>query len=157
METVQKETDYEQARDKPLPSRNHGFIQAVVTGELLRYRGEYTSFSELTLQLDDLRVTPDLCVYPKMRMNFQEDEVRMTEPPLLAVEIESPTQSTQDVVDKINDMLEAGVESCWLVQPATETITIFTGDEKPTTVSAGTLRDPATGIEVDVSDVFDEG
>lgn len=157
METVQKETDYEQARDKPLPSRNHGFIQAVITGELLRYRDKYTSFSELTLQLDDLRVTPDLCVYPKMSMNFQEDEVRMTEPPLLAIEIVSPTQSTQEVVDRINDLLEAGVESCWLVQPATETITIFAGDGNPTTVSSGTLRDPATEIEVDVSEIFREG
>lgn len=156
METAQKRTTYEQERDKPLPSRNHGFIQAVITGELLRYREKYTAFSELTLQLGDVRITPDLCVYPKMEMNFQEDEVRMTEPPLLAVEILSPTQSQQEVVDRISDMLEAGVESCWLVQPATETITLFAGEGKPTTVSTGTLRDPATDIEIDLADIFEE-
>ena len=38
-----------------------------------------------------------------------------------------------------------------------ESIAIFAGDEKPTTVSAGTLRDPVIEIEVDVSDLFDEG
>jgi len=157
METTQERTTYEKERDKPLPSRNHGFIQAIITGELLRYRDDYTSFSELTLQLGDLRVTPDLCVYPKMEMNFQEDEVRMTDPPLLAVEILSPTQSQQEVVDRIHDMLAAGVESCWLVQPATESITIFAGDGKPTTVSTGTLHDPATDIEVDLAEIFDEG
>jgi hypothetical protein len=43
------------------------------------------------------------------------------------------------------------------VQPVTETITIFTGDEKPTTVSTGTLRDPVTDIEVDLADIFEEG
>jgi Uma2 family endonuclease len=156
METTQDPTTYGQERDKPSPSRNHGFIQAIITGEFLRYRDEYTSFSELTLQLGDLRVTPDLCVYPKMKMNFQEDEVRMTEPPLLAVEILSPTQPQQDVMDRINDMLDAGVDSCWLVQPATESITIFTGDEKPTTVSTGTLHDPATDMEINLANIFEE-
>ncbi|MFB6272140.1 MAG: Uma2 family endonuclease [Salinibacter sp.] len=157
METTQEPTTYEQERDKPLPSRNHGFIQAILTGELLRYREQYTAFSELTLQIGDLRVTPDLCVYPKMSMNFQKDEVRMTEPPLLAIEILSPTQSQQDVVNRINNMLDAGVQSCWLVQPATESITIFVDEQKPTTVSTGPLRDPATDIEVNLDDIFDEG
>ena len=156
METTQERTTYEQERDKPLPSLNHGFLQAVITGELLGHREKYTSFSELTLQIGDLRVTPDLCVYPKMSMNFQEDVVRVTEPPLIAVEILSPTQSQQDVMDRINGMLDAGVESCWLVQPVTETITIFTGNEKPTTVSTGTLHDPATDIEVNLADIFGE-
>jgi Uma2 family endonuclease len=150
-------TDYEQSRDKPLPSRNHGYIQALITGAILRYREEYTPFGELTLQLGDLKVTPDICVYPKMSVNFQEDVVRMTEPPLLAVEIVSPSQSTQDVVDKIRDMLDAGVASCWLVQPATETISIFTADAKPRTVSEGTVSDPATEIEVEIDEIFDEG
>ena len=150
-------TDYEQSRDKPLPSRNHGYIQALITGAILRYRDDYTPFGELTLQLGDLKVTPDICVYPKMSVNFQEDVVRMTEPPLLAVEIVSPSQSTQDVVDKIRDMLDAGVASCWLVQPATETISIFTADAKPRTVSEGTVSDPATEIEVEIDEIFDEG
>lgn len=157
METVQKQTDYERTRDKPLPSLNHGQIQFLLSGALLPYRDDFTIASELTLELGDEWITPDLCVYPKLDIDYQQDVVRMTEPPLLAIEIVSPTQSTQEVVDRINDMLEAGVESCWLVQPATETITIFTGDEKLATVSSGTLRDPATEIEVDVSDVFREG
>ena len=149
--------DYKQERGKPVPSRNHGYVQALITGAILRYRDEYTPFGELTLQLDDLKVTPDLCVYPKMEVNFQEDEVRMTEPPLLAVEIVSPTQSTQDVVDKITDMLDAGVQSCWLVQPAMETVTIYTPHEKPATVSTGTITDPATDIEAEIDEIFDEG
>lgn len=155
MDTVTEQTDYEQERGKPLPSRNHGYIQATITGAILEYRDSYTPFGELTLQLGDLRVTPDVCVYPKMSLNFQEDEARMTEPPLLAVEIVSPTQSTQDVVDKINDMLDAGVESCWLVQPAMETVTIYTADAKPHTVSEGTVEDPATDIAVEISAIFD--
>lgn len=161
METTQERpdtrTDYEKTRDKPLPSRNHGYVQFLISGALHPYRRQYTIASELTLQLGSLQGTPDLCVYPKMEVNFQEDEARMTEPPLLAVEIVSPSQSTQDVVDKITNMLEAGVQSCWLVQPATETVTIFTPGEKPSTVTTGTLTDPATEIEIQIDEIFDEG
>lgn len=92
-----------------------------------------------------------------MYVNLQEDLVRMTDLPFLAVEIASPSLSTQDVVDKINDMLDAGVESCWLVQPAMETITVYTANSKPVTVSDGTLTDSATDIEVAVDDLFADG
>jgi Uma2 family endonuclease len=156
METTQDPTTYEKERDKPLPSLNHGQLQFLISGALLPYRDDFTIASELTLELDGLRVTPDLCVYPKLDVDYQRDVVRMTEPPLLAVEILSPTQPQQDVMDRINDMLGAGVESCWLVQPSTESITIFTGNAKPTTVSTGTLHDPATGIEIDLANIFEE-
>jgi Uma2 family endonuclease len=155
MGTVTEHTDYEQERGKPLPSLNHGQIQFLISGAFHPYREEYTIASELTLEFDDRQVTPDVCVYPKMEVDYQRDVARMTEPPLLAVEIVSPTQSTQDVVDKINDMLDAGVQSCWLVQPAMETVTIYTADAKPHTVSDGTVEDPATDIAVEISAIFD--
>lgn len=157
METTRELTSYEQGRDKPLPSLNHGQLQFLLSGALLPYRNDFTIASELTLELGDLRVTPDLCVYPKLDIDYQRDVIRMTDPPLLAIEILSPTQSQQEVVNRIHGMLDAGVESCWLVQPATESITIFTGDEKPATVSTDMLRDPATDIEVDLTDIFEEG
>lgn len=80
----------------------------------------------------------------------------MTDPPLLAIEIETPLQPQQEVMERINDMLNAGAKSCWLVQPATKSITIFAGDEEPTTVSTGTLHDPATNAEVSLVKIFDE-
>jgi Uma2 family endonuclease len=157
METTQERTDYEQERGKPLPSVNHSRLQIRLSVALFEYEPEYTVLSELALELNGKRFTPDLCVYPPLEVNYQEDTVRKTEPPLLAVEIVSPSQSTQDVVDKITDMLDTGVQSCWLVQPTTETVTIFTPGNKPHTVSTGTIQDPATDIEVEISAIFDEG
>lgn len=145
---------YEQERGKPLPSLNHGHLQFLLSLAFGPHRDEYTVASELTLQLGDLRVTPDLCVFRKRTITFAHDTTRVTEPPLLAVEIVSPSQSTQDVADKIYDMLDAGVESCWLVQPAMQTITVYTDGAKPRTFDRGTLTDPATDIEVDVDDLF---
>ncbi|PSQ93130.1 MAG: Uma2 family endonuclease, partial [Bacteroidetes bacterium SW_4_67_19] len=44
-------------------------------------------------------------------MDLTRDTLRVEEPPLLAVEITSPSQSTQELVDKIRDLLEAGTGS----------------------------------------------
>jgi Uma2 family endonuclease len=154
METTREQTAYEQERGKPMPSFNHGFVQAMITGVLLDQQDDLMVVNELTLQLGDDRVTPDVCVYPHRTVNFQDDVVAMTEMPLLAVEILSPTQGVQEVVTQIQNLLEAGVESCWLVQPATETVTIYRSGEKPRTFSTGTFTDPATGIEADIADIF---
>jgi hypothetical protein len=61
----------------------------------------------------------------------------------------------QDLVQKIEFLLDAGVQSCWLVQPPLRTVTVFPGDMEGTTVSDGTLTDPVLEIDIDVQDVFD--
>ena len=154
MQTTAPTSDYELERGKPLPSKLHGFIQSRINGALLRHQPPCTVFSELSLDLGGAKPTPDLCVYKGMPIDFAEDEVRVTEPPLLVIEIESPSQGTRELADKIRLMLGLGVQAGWLVQPALQTITVFVADAKPKTFEQGTIRDEATGVEVDVEEVF---
>lgn len=147
---------YEEERGKPVPSRNHSSAEIRLGAVFLRYEPEYTPFTELSLALEGWSGTPDVCVYPRMDYDpTQDDEVRMTEPPLIAVEIASPTQSQESLVDKIRQMLAAGVQSCWLVQPAIRAVTVFSAEEpRPRTITDGAVTDPATGIEVALDDIF---
>jgi Uma2 family endonuclease len=78
----------------------------------------------------------------------------MTEAPLLTVEIASPTQGIQDLIEKIRFLLGSGVQSCWLVQPQLRTITVYSGDMESKTYSEGTVADPNLDVEVDLADVF---
>ena len=94
-------------------------------------------------------------MYPKTDVDLVHDEVRVTDPPLLAVEIARPTQNVQDLVQKIEFLLDAGVQSCWLVQPTLRTVTVFPGHVDGTTVSEDSLTDPVLEIDIDVEDVFD--
>jgi Uma2 family endonuclease len=110
--------------------------------------------SELTLQLDDRNLTPDLCVYRDLNVDFMHDETQATDPPLLAVEISSPTQGIQGLVDTIRFLLQHGVQSCWLIQPQLRTVTVFTGEMDAAPHDRGALTDPATEIEVNLDDVF---
>ena len=154
MQTTAPPSDYELERGKPLPSLNHGVTQALLIGAFLRYLSQYTVVSELSLELEGERFTPDVCLYPKLQTDPLEDRIRMTEPPLLAVEIASPSQGTQTLVDKIRLMLRLGVRSAWLVQPALQTITLFHPGAKPRTFTEGLIKDDVADIEVALDGVF---
>jgi Uma2 family endonuclease len=155
METQDTISNYERERGKPMPSKAHGYTQTNITAILLPHRDEYTIFSELTLELKGRELTPDLSVYPKTDVDLVHDEVRVTDPPLLAVEIASPTQNIQALIDKIDFLLDAGVQSCWLVQPPLRTVTLFPGTMDSTTVSSGSFTDPVLDIEVSIDAIFD--
>ena len=154
MQTTTPTSDYELERGKPPPSLNHGVTQALLIGALSRYLPQYTVASELSLELEGERFTPDVCLYPKLQTNPMEDQIRMTEPPLLAVEIASPSQRTQDLLEKVRDLLRLGVRSAWLVQPALQTITLFHPGAKPRTFTEGMVKDDVAGIDVALDDVF---
>ena len=153
METVSRST-YEEERGKPMPSKLHSIAQTNLTIALSDYRPQYQVLSELTLRLNDLDVTPDLVVYRDLAVDFSIDDVRVTDPPLIAIEIASPTQGMQDLVDKIRDLLDHGVQSCWLVLPPLKTITLFTEGMESKTYADGTVTDPVTDIAVDLDAVF---
>lgn len=147
-------SDYERERGKPMPSKMHSRVQYHLVGAFLRYEPDHIGFSELTLDLQGWEATPDLCVYAQGDIDLAEEEVRVETPPRLAVEIASPTQGIQALVDKARRLVECGVASCWLVQPALRTITVFGEGGASKTYSEGTVHDPATGIEVAFDEVF---
>lgn len=148
-------SDYEQERGKPMPSLNHSTVELNIGAELRqRYRKTHSIQIELSLKLGDVPVVPDVCVFPKRIIDFENDTIKVTDPPLLAVEILSPTQVSTDVVDKIRLMLAAGVKACWFVQPLLQTVTIFVKDQKPRTLSEGIVADGITGIELPVEEIF---
>jgi Uma2 family endonuclease len=160
MPATQTVSDYEKERGKPPPSWNHGITQAHLIVALAQYEPDCTVLSELTLDLEGLpsNTTPDISIYGPTTTDYTHDPLRVAEPPLVAVWIASPPESTQDVVNKIHGLLGAGVRSCWLVQPATRSITVYGPDMQPRTFSGDdTVEEPVLdGVEVGVNEVFGE-
>lgn len=154
MQAVEAHTEYELERGKPMPSKNHGLVQASLCAHLFRSGGDYSILSELSLELGGRKLTPDLSVYSKLITDWQHDEVRMTEPPLMVVEILSPRQSVDDLVQKADAYFEAGVKSCWIVQPTFESIAVLEPETKPNLYTHGEVVDPATGVTVKIEEIF---
>jgi Uma2 family endonuclease len=155
LEVAQELTEYERELGKPLPSKNHGTVQAELSRTLLnKYDTQYSIVSELTIQFPDQRITPDLSVYPLRPTNWDNDEIVVTELPLLAIEILSPKQGLYDVEEKVKEMLKAGVKSAWVVLPSLRTIVIYESGKDAHVITAGEVRDNATGISVTSEEIF---
>ena len=80
--------------------------------------------------------------------------MRSTEPPLLVVEILSPQQGIQAVMDKVEVYFSFGVKSCWVVSPPMHSIQILTADGGETVLNSGVATDPVTGLTADLAAVF---
>ena len=137
-----------------MPSKNHGATQANLIVELAKFR-EFRVYSELSLELDGHPITPDLSLYSREPLDMRHDIIRLTDPPLLTVEILSPTQGSHPVMEKVEQYLKAGVKTCWVVNPPTRTVTIYSADGSDRTFLAGQQAvDPSVPVTVDVSAVF---
>lgn len=145
-------------------SFNHGYIQMRL-GVLFDRLGAYTPVSEVSLDVSgvdlsqfDLRtkeeIKPDICLYPKRGLSRPKDILKMMEMPLLVVEILSPRQGTYDILEKFRLYFELGVQSCWLVEPAINTVTVYSSMIDWTTFTAGDVIDTKLGIRLPTSEIF---
>ncbi len=135
------------------PSFNHGYLQ-IKLGAALLSLNKYTVLSELSLDIQGKEFRPDICLYSQRKTNFLYDIVRMTEMPLLAIEILSMSQNIKEAVDKFEVYFEAGISSCWLVMPFPHSVTVFNGLDQVATYSGGKIIDPKLGIELNFDDIF---
>ena len=137
-----------------MPSSNHSIVQTNLIGEFLKHR-EFRVHSELDLELDGRRLTPDLSIYVREPLDVRHDIIRRTDPPLVTVEILSPMQGTYPVMEKVEYCLKSGVKTCWVVNPPARTITIYAADGTDRSFLPGQQAvDPAIGVTADVTAVF---
>ncbi len=148
------EAGYEQERGKPMPSYNHGIVQANLVFVLKSaYRDRFTVGSEVTLATEP-PMTPDMVIYRARQPDWLRDEIRVAEPPLTAIEILAPTQSVNDLIPKIERYFELSVQSVWLVQPPLQQVAIFTPAMNPQVFSHGEVVDPTLEVQVALAEIF---
>lgn len=115
----------------------------------------YRVVSEVTLDLGERPyATPDLCVYGRRELDLLHDQIQTTEPPLVVVEILSPSQGSFEVLQRFDRYFANGVKTCWFVEPHIHTITIFSADGTETILHEGTAEDPVTGLKAELARVF---
>ncbi|MBC8152049.1 MAG: Uma2 family endonuclease [Bacteroidetes bacterium] len=156
IETVEL-SQYEIERNKPMPSKNHSIVQGnLITALNVRYRKAHSFFSELDIVMPQKpNCVPDIAIYPKLKIDFLDDVIGMTDMPITAIEIVSSSQSDYEIVRKINRYFQAGVKSCWLVNPPLQAISVYSEIGKYTFFNTDMiLTDPVTGIELPLAEVF---
>ena len=157
METLAPEiSDYELERGKPVPSRNHSIVQLNVGFELkTRYREQFRFMSEINIDIAGRVLVPDIGIFEKVPIDMSQDQIVLTQLPLTTIEILSPKQALDELVDKAAAYLQAGVKSCWIISPKTAGMFLYAGTGYHYFQAPETVTDPATGIELPLAPLFE--
>ena len=99
--------------------------------------------------------TPDLCLYPKQKLDINQIKSKEDKVPITTIEIQSPSQSIEQMENKVIDLyFPFGVQSAWVVYPRLKAIQILLPDGQKLFFNTGILKDPITNIELDLEKVF---
>lgn len=77
METLAIEiSDYELKRGKPVPSKNHGIVQANLLMEIdVHYRKSFRFMSEINVGISGRVLVPDIGIFPKVAADMANDQI----------------------------------------------------------------------------------
>ena len=144
-------------QDEKMSSLNHSDLQTRLGFLLmLAYRQQYSIYTELDFSFASGKTRPDLSIMPKRKIDWLADEIVMQDVPMTTIEILSPEQSLNSLTERIyKKHFPAGVKTVWLVVPTVQTISILLPDRKQVNFSNGTVIDPITGIQLELTDIFE--
>ena len=153
MEAIVELSEYETERGKPMPSKNHSIIQSRLLVALSnKYAQTYDFLSEISLETP--RFVPDIGIFPPMDFDPLHDQTKLNQVPVGVVEIISPSQTQEELVEKARQYFEAGVQSYWLVNPVFRIIHIMHSLNEYRNVIEGTLTDNKLAISLEMSEIF---
>ena len=136
-------------QEKPMGTWDHGFLQGLLFTWFLQHRLEWNVVPSLEVRtrVSDARVRlPDVVVdratpHPPV----------LTEPPLLAIEVLSPTDTYSALRKRARDYQTMGIAHIWLIDPDTRTAQTC---EASFWVERERLEVPNTPIYLDVPALF---
>ncbi|MCP4346097.1 MAG: Uma2 family endonuclease [Desulfobacterales bacterium] len=134
-----------------MPSLNHSYTCFQLMRQLMLNEHIYP-LPELTLDIAN-GVTPDISVFPKEHINpnFFNDIIKFQQTPVLAIEVISPTQNIQTMLEKARMLVGEGVKAVWTVEPHGHNVFVITRDGEKLFHSEPVENE---GVKVDFSDIF---
>ena len=160
------ELDEGEIIELPPPKPPHGFVSINIGAMLWNYcrqRGQGYVFSNDTgvlLERDPDTVRgPDVMLYDD---GATADEIVAAEsyletPPILAIEILSPSNRYSQIVKKVNQYVTAGVRLVWVIDPPAHEATAYRGDAEPEFIAPDgelTGGDVLPGLTIKVAELF---
>ncbi|MCU0425998.1 MAG: Uma2 family endonuclease [Candidatus Kapabacteria bacterium] len=141
---------------RTMADKNHSKTQFRLCAALAKYEDQrvISVFPEADFNLDSWLVRPDIALMPPMENDWDQEAAYLLTPPITAIEVVSAKQPVSDLFAKAREYFAHGVHSCWIVVPPTRTITVVATQAKPVSYAHGTLTDPATGIALQLEEIF---
>lgn len=124
--------------EMPPPGEYHGFVCGNIARLLGNYAAErgsgYVCSNDAGLIVErdpDTVRGPDVTFYDDAQTADDMERQFAIDPPLLAVEVQSPDDRVNRTVLRISQMLQLGVRLIWVVDPETRDVSVYRSGEDP--------------------------
>ena len=148
------------------PGAIHGSLQARIAAALLNQgeaKGHGKAYTEVAVVLDrnpDHVVGADAAFIAKRSLPARESPEGYLETiPELIVEIKSKNDTTTEIVVKVQDYLQAGVNLIWVLEPAPQTVIEHRPNSQPKSYGKSdslVCDDIIPGLRLSLADLFRE-
>lgn len=137
-------------------SWNQSLLQArLITALQLGYGSNLAVLPNLTLTIAGQKMQPDIALFSSAANMARPYTGLAAALPLAVILILSSYQAFDGQVSLAKLYLLAGVQSCWLVEPTLRTFSVTNSPGVYTSFDyRNTLRDPTTGIELELAPLF---
>lgn len=161
--TILHDDEYDWTQVEDMGSFNHSYFQAKLATIFFSME-RFIALTELTLDASPVKdqfaglvgetLIPDVSVYPDQIINVTQDQTKATNMPELIIEILSPMQVPQILIDKVAVYFALGVKSCWIVYPVAKTISVFSAPHQFESFSSGAIIDKSLDIRLPLERIF---
>jgi Uma2 family endonuclease len=132
------------AIQKPMPKTRHSLLQKRLLAVIDSNTEDYTALPELRCTFGGRSVVPDVAVVAEPEDNF-------VEPPDWTIEILSPEQKANRVIDNILHCLRHGCQLGWLIDPDDRSILTFRPKQEPEVYRGSDRLQVLEGIELELT------
>ena len=143
--------EYEYVKGELVPMSPATRVHSKISVNVIRYLARHVDENQLgevhvkaTFQVDERALKPDVAFVSTAGLDGDENK-GFPIPPDIAIEVVSPTDVQSHVVDKAFAYLNAGTRIVWVLEPRSQTATVYRSEKDITLL---TCEDTLTGEDV---------
>lgn len=141
-------------RQKPMPKTRHSLLQKRLLREIDLHSEVYTALPELRCTFAGRSIVPDITVVPWSRIpvnELGEPEDNFTQAPDWSIEILSPNQTVNRVIDNLLHCIKNGSQLGWLIDPDDYSVLIFLPGQEPSLVKGNSRLSLLEEIDLELT------
>ena len=141
-------------RERALGDFEHNFLQGLLCSIFFSHRPDWAI---VCVPEQRIQITPTRYLIPDVTLvkTGSPREPRLTKPPLLVIEIQSPTDTLRATFSKSRDYLGFGISNIWVIDPKTRKA-YYAKPAGLEEVTDGWLEVPGTPIRVSLDELVFE-
>ncbi|MXY28154.1 Uma2 family endonuclease [Candidatus Poribacteria bacterium] len=155
---------YEYVKGELVPMSPATRAHSRISVNVIRYLDQHVRENQLgevhveaTFQVGERGLKPDVAFVSTTRLDGDENK-GFPIPPDLAIEVVSPTDAQSRIVDKAFAYLNAGTRRVWVLEPRSQTVTVYRSEKDMTLLTCEdtlTAEDVVPGFTCSVSQLFE--